>query len=68
MCLSDDGSANITFYWSVDRQHWKQYFQVSRTDFFGSGPTQVTWGSENKNETSELQLLDWTVNTSATCK
>jgi hypothetical protein len=39
--MSDDGTTYLTWYWSIDGNHWKQYYQVSRTDFFGSGPTQV---------------------------
>jgi hypothetical protein len=42
MCERDDGTTNLTWYWSIDfGGHLKQYDQRARTDFFGSGPTQI---------------------------
>lgn len=71
VCMTDDGTTNVTYQFSVDRRHWTTFITRSRTAFFGSGPTQIGWGMFlNANVAGELydeQLLDWTVNTAATC-
>jgi hypothetical protein len=67
-CLTDDGTTNITKFVSIDRQHWIQFSQTSRTAFFGSGPTQAGWGNWTNGNAVDEALIDWTLNTAATCK
>lgn len=67
LCETDDGT-NLTWFWSIDRQHWKQFDQRLRGDFLTTAPNVIGWGGDPLGNTQELQLLDWTVNTAATCK
>jgi len=42
ICLRDDGTTNLTWYWTIDAGlHLRQFSQEPRTDFFTSGPTQI---------------------------
>ena len=56
--LGDDG-VNLTYSWSIDGQHWKQFFSVSRTDFFGAGPTQVGFFAYANGCAIEIGVLSW---------
>jgi len=60
MQMSDDGT-NLTFRLSVDGNHWQQFDQRSRTNFFASGPSQVGWGSFCDGDQVVAALLSWQV-------
>jgi len=59
--MADDGTTNLKWYWSIDGKHWNVFDTVSRTNFFGSGPTQVGFGAYNGDSDVEISLLDWSV-------
>jgi hypothetical protein len=58
--LADNGT-NLTYSWSVDGQHWNQFFQVGRTDWFASGPTQVGFFTYANGVQTDLALASWRV-------
>ncbi len=41
-----DDNTNLNFSWSIDGNHWRLFDSRLRADFFGSGPTQVGFGSQ----------------------
>ena len=65
IAIADDLTTNLTFYWSIDRQNWMLFDTWARTDFFGSGPTEIGFGAYTGDGPTWLSLIDWTVGAGA---
>jgi len=58
MRIGDDNT-NLNFYWSIDGNHWKLFDSRSRTNFFGSGPTQVGFLAYARAGSIEMAVPSW---------
>lgn len=72
LCERDDGTTNLTWYYSMDGGlHLQQFDQRTRTDFLGSGPTQIGVGVQLLTGSSQIALNGYKVCTepaTATCQ
>ena len=59
-CLreADDGT-NLTWSYSLDCQHWVQFDQRARSDFFSAGPTQIGFDAFPDDSQVLVGLLHW---------
>jgi len=56
----EDNDTNLLFEWSADNGNtWRQFDSQSRTDFLGSGPTQIGFGARTKDSTTIISVVSW---------
>ena len=54
-----DNNTNLVYSWSVDGNHWRQFYTEARAAFFGSGPTQVGFGAFTGAGDAVLAVVSW---------